>query len=173
MSDDQQTEEFEDDIDVGSVAKAGLSGKKIVMIAGVPTLLLLGSTGAYFSGVFSPSAEHAAAPEQHAATPVVSSTVFYDLPEMVVNLNSTGRRTNFLKIQVSLELASDAYIPQIEKMRPRVMDNFQVYLRELRVDDLRGSAGMYRLREELLARVNATIAPAEVKDVLFKEVLVQ
>jgi flagellar FliL protein len=56
---------------------------------------------------------------------------------------------------------------------PRIMDNFQVYLRELRIEDLKGSAGMYRLREELLVRVNAAAAPAKVRDVLFKEMLVQ
>ena len=56
---------------------------------------------------------------------------------------------------------------------PRVIDNFQTYLRELRLDDLKGSAGMYRLREELLVRVNAAAAPAKIKDVLFKEMLVQ
>jgi len=56
---------------------------------------------------------------------------------------------------------------------PRIIDNFQVYLRELRVGDLKGSAGIYRLREELLTRVNSAIAPSKVKGVLFKEMLVQ
>jgi len=56
---------------------------------------------------------------------------------------------------------------------PRIIDNFQVYLRELRLEDLRGSAGMYRLREELLTRVVAAAQPVRVKDVLFKEMLIQ
>ncbi|MFX9073467.1 flagellar basal body-associated FliL family protein, partial [Acinetobacter baumannii] len=56
---------------------------------------------------------------------------------------------------------------------PRIIDNFQVYLRELRLDDLKGSAGMYRLREELLLRVNMAAQPVKIKDVLFKEMLVQ
>ncbi len=58
-------------------------------------------------------------------------------------------------------------------MMPRIIDNFQVYLRELRVEDLKGSAGMYRLREEMLIRVSAAVAPAKINDVLFKEMLVQ
>ena len=58
-------------------------------------------------------------------------------------------------------------------LSPRIIDNFQVYLRELRVEDLRGSAGIYRLREELLARVNNAVHPTKVKDVLFKDMLVQ
>jgi flagellar FliL protein len=40
-------------------------------------------------------------------------------------------------------------------------------------DEVRGSAGTYRLREELIARANAAVAPARVVDVLFTEMLVQ
>ena len=100
-------------------------------------------------------------------------TVFYDLPELLVNLNSNSRRPSFLKITVSLELENPDDVTRIESVKPRIIDNFQVYLRELRIDDLRGSAGIYRLREELLARVNVSVHPATVKNVLFKEVLVQ
>jgi len=78
-----------------------------------------------------------------------------------------------LKIRVSLELSNADDIPRIQSVMPRIMDNFQVYLRELRIEDLKGSVGMYRLREELLARVNAAVAPAKVRDVLFKEMLIQ
>ncbi|MDY0241246.1 MAG: flagellar basal body-associated FliL family protein, partial [Rhodospirillaceae bacterium] len=85
----------------------------------------------------------------------------------------TGRKQNFLKIRVSLELKNALDVSRIEQVIPRIIDNFQVYLRELRIEDLQGSAGMLRLREELLARVNAAVAPATVNDILFKEILVQ
>ena len=61
----------------------------------------------------------------------------------------------------------------LERLMPRVIDHFQVYLRELRVDDLHGSAGVYRLKEELLRRVSAAAHPVEVRDVLFKDMLIQ
>ena len=99
--------------------------------------------------------------------------VFFPLEELIVNLNTGGRKSTFLKIKVSLELASAGDVKRIETVMPRIMDNFQVYLRELRIEDLKGSAGMYRLREELLTRVNTAAAPAKVRDVLFKEMLVQ
>ena len=82
-------------------------------------------------------------------------------------------RNATLKIRIALELQEQDDVPQIELMMPRILDNFQVYLRELRIEDLKGSAGMYRLREELLSRVAAAVAPARVNDVLFKEMLVQ
>ena len=78
-----------------------------------------------------------------------------------------------MKIRISLELASARDKAKMDTIMPRVIDNFQTYLRELRISDLKGSAGMYRLREELLVRVNAAAAPARIKDVLFKEMLIQ
>ena len=79
----------------------------------------------------------------------------------------------FLKLKISLELVRPEDVPKVESVMPKIIDNFQAYLRELRVEDLKGSSGMYRLREELLKRVGAAIAPATVNDVLFKEMLVQ
>ena len=92
---------------------------------------------------------------------------------MLVNLNGNGRRANYLKLIVSLELSDDENIKELEDAMPRIIDNFQVYLRELRVEDLHGTAGMQRLREELLLRVNAATKSGQVRDVLFKEMLVQ
>ena len=92
---------------------------------------------------------------------------------MIVNLNTGGRRSVFLNIKVSLELLSESDGDKVEVLMPRIIDYFQVYLRELRVEDLKGSAGMYRLREELLGRARAAVAPMQVKDVLFKQILIQ
>jgi flagellar FliL protein len=114
-----------------------------------------------------------AAPADAAGGPGGVGTVFYEMPEMLVNINTAGRTRNFLKIKVSLELASEQDIARIDNVLPRIVDNFQVYLRELRLEDLQGAAGMYRLREELLNRVNAAVRPSQVKDVLFKDMIVQ
>ncbi len=58
-------------------------------------------------------------------------------------------------------------------MLPRVLDSFQTYLREMRSTDLEGSAGLYRVRDELTRRVNLAVAPSRINAVLFKEILVQ
>lgn len=174
MSDEAEADEF--DADQDDAPKKKLSGKKIVLFILLPLLLIGGGgAGLKFSGLLggeaAPEEKKAAETEQKAPAPI--KTVFYELPEMVVNLNSRGRRPNFLKIKVSLELTNDQDADRLDSLRPRIIDNFQVYLRELRIDDLRGSAGVYRLREELLARVNAAVHPTKVTNVLFKEVLVQ
>ena len=61
----------------------------------------------------------------------------------------------------------------IKPSMPRVTDIFQTYLRELRPTDLNGSAGLFRLKEELTRRVNYAVAPNQVSAVLFKEIVVQ
>jgi flagellar protein FliL len=95
------------------------------------------------------------------------------MPDILVNLSSTGDRTQYLKVKVVLELPDEQMKAQIQPLMPRVIDMFQTYLRELRATDLDGSAGLYRLKEELTRRVNAAIAPERINAVLFKEIVVQ
>ena len=150
-----------------------LSGKKLILFIVLPIVLLLAAgAGVYFSGLLSPKKEeHHEEPkpeEKESAVPI-----FYDVPDMLINLNTTGRRPTFLKINISLQISREADRGELDRVMPRIIDNFQVYLRELRLEDLRGSAGMYRLREELLTRVTAAAQPVRIKDVLFKEMLIQ
>lgn len=159
-------------------AEAGGKKKKsklmLFVIIGVVVLLAAGA-GLYFSGILGTltGKPAATAEKKEDAPPPAKAAIFYDLPDMLVNLNSPGRKTNFLKITVSLQIESAADQPKIQAVQPRIVDTFQTYLRELRLEDLRGSAGLYRLREELLMRVNEAVAPVKVDDVLFKEMLVQ
>ncbi len=98
---------------------------------------------------------------------------FHDLPETTVNLKARGSKKRFLKLQLALELNSEEDVAIVDAAITRITDNFNVFLREMRVEDLEGSAGMYRVREELILRINGAIAPLKVRDVLFKEMLIQ
>ena len=93
---------------------------------------------------------------------------------MIVNLNDHGdQKGAFMKLTVALEVANEEMMLEIQPRMAKVVDAFQVYLRELRRSDLEGSAGVYRLKEELLRRVNVAIYPSSVESILFKEILVQ
>ncbi|RME64377.1 MAG: flagellar basal body protein FliL [Alphaproteobacteria bacterium] len=169
MADEAELESIDETLDEAPARKR-LSGKKIVLFA-APVLLLLLGGGAYFMGLFGGKAEEAQVAEGKPAEPV--EVIFYEVPEMLVNLNTGERKASYLKIRVALEVDRQSAAIELEQKLPRVIDNFQIYLRELRIEDLSGSAGMFRLKEELLRRVNLAVAPTEVKDVLFKEMLVQ
>src|SRR5690606_32039383 len=148
-----------------------LSGKQLVLFVLVPLLLLLAG------GLLLLKAGGGEKERQSATAEAVSNepkeVLFYDLPEMLVNLNTSARKASYLKIRVALEVDRRSALAQLDAKLPRIIDDFQIYLRELRLEDLNGSAGMFRLKEELLSRVNTSVYPTEVKDVLFKEMLVQ
>ena len=157
----------------GGSSRKKLSGKKLILFIVLPIFVAgAGAAGVYFSGLADSylGIEKSADEEE---VFVFKKAVFFDLPEMLVNLNSSGRRTNFLKINISLELDEESDIQNLELLMPRIVDGFQIYLRELRVDDLRGSAGMYRLREDLLRRISEVVKPIKINDILFKEILIQ
>jgi flagellar FliL protein len=108
------------------------------------------------------------------AQAAIKPAIFVDLPDVLVNLANAGTdRTQYLKVKIVLELPDPTVVAQIQPLMPRVMDAFQTYLRELRPTDLDGSAGLYRLKEELTRRVNAAVAPSRITAVLFKEIVVQ
>ncbi|MBI4031191.1 MAG: flagellar basal body-associated FliL family protein [Proteobacteria bacterium] len=170
--------------------KKGLDAKKIVLFIVLPLLLLAGiGGGLYFSGILDKflgkggeAGEHAAddghggggsGGDGHSKAADAGGAYFLQIPNMIVNLSSQDGQPRYLRLSVQLELANDADLKAVEAVMPRVVDQFQTYLRELRVKDLRGSAGIYRLQVELLSRVNAAAYPVEVKDVLFQEILIQ
>lgn len=141
---------------------------KLIIIAAAAFLVLgAGGTGAYLI-------LGAAKASNTASAAQIKPAVFLDLPDVLVNLSNSGSdRTQYLKVKVVLELPEQAMIQQVQPVMPRVMDAFQTYLRELRPTDLDGSAGLYRLKEELTRRVNAAVAPNRINAVLFKEIIVQ
>ena len=143
---------------------------KLILIA-VPVVLLLAGAGLWFTGILPHLLGMDKKHEQEAAKPVPPSYV--DLPEMVANLNGNPRRPSYIKLDARVEVPKPGDVEKVKAAMPRLQDLMQTYLREMRPEELRGSAGTYRLREELLARANAAVAPAKVSDVLFTQMLVQ
>ncbi len=161
-----------------------LPPKKLMIIGGAAlvVLLIIGGSAAYFMGLFSKkkvedvkkgTPEQIAAASAGAPPKAIKLPHFIDLPDMTVNLLNSGAKPLYLRMKVSLELADATMAPQVQPLLPRIVDAFQVLVREMRPADLEGSAGVQRLKEELTRRVNLTIQPARVEGVLFKELLVQ
>jgi flagellar FliL protein len=151
-----------------AATKKRFSLKRILIALG--GLVVVGGGGYFaYDFLFAGKSEHVAASAE------AKPAVFMDMPEVLVNLSNTGtsERTQYLKVKVVLELPDQQMSGQIQPVMPRLMDTFQTYLRELRPTDLDGSAGLYRLKEELTRRVNAAIAPNRINAVLFKEIVIQ
>lgn len=154
----------------GQEAQKGKSrfklGKKQMVMAAIGLAALIGiGGGAYFFM----SGTH----EEAAASVEKQPVVFVDLPDMMVNLTAPSERPKYLKLKIALEVADEKQAEQVRPLLPRVVDSFQTHVREMRPEDLDGSAGMYRLKEELLRRINQAVFPAKVDAILFKELLLQ
>lgn len=141
----------------------GMSRKQMMIVGGAVLLLAGGGAGGF---IFLGGKK---APEE-AATP---KAIYHELPEMMVNLATGNDRPQYLRVRITLEVDDSSVIEALRPSMPRVIDTFQVHLRELRPSDLDGSAGLFRLREELTRRVNHAIAPKKIRAVLFREVVVQ
>ena len=199
MADEKdQIDEENEDGEEGAEGEEGKKkgGKKKLLIILIPVLLLVGAAaGAYFMGLLDPllGVEVVAEGEEgsegkrdtkdgrddgkkengESDEEEVGDTAFIAIPTMIVNLNTEDGTPRYLRLTVQLELEEPDKKEAVEAVIPRVIDQFQTYLRELRVRDLRGSAGIYRLQMELLWRVNQATDPIEIKDVLFQEILIQ
>jgi len=156
----------------GEAAEVAAPKGKLKLIIAVVAVLAIVGGGATWFFFFRGHGEEAQAEAAAAAAPKPPS--FVDVPDMMVNLvGNPGERVQYLKVKVVLEVKEEKQIEAIKPSMPRVTDIFQSYLRELRPADLNGSAGLFRLKEELTRRVNAAVAPNQVNAVLFKEIIVQ
>jgi flagellar protein FliL len=153
----------------GAAAVAAPKSKLKLIIMVVGLLGMLGIGAATWFLFFSHHDE-----EKHAEAPPAKPPSFVEVPDMLVNLvGAPGERVQYLKVKVVLEVKEEKNIEAIKPAMPRVTDIFQTYMRELRPSDLNGSAGLFRLKEELTRRVSAAVAPIPVSAVLFKEIVVQ
>jgi flagellar protein FliL len=161
------TPEAEGEGEAAAPKKSFLS-KKLIFMAAAGVLVLGSAAGGWFFFF------HAKPHEEKPAPVAVKPPAFLDMPEVVVNLSSTNNgRAQYLKARIVLEVTDQKLADEIKPVLPRVMDAFQTYLREMRANDLEGSAGLYRVRDELTKRVNLAVAPSRINAVLFKEIVVQ
>jgi flagellar FliL protein len=149
---------------------------KLLLIA-VPVLLIAVGAGGWFSGVIpsllSPKPKSAQTDTSVAAVVAAAPPIYVDVPEFIANLNVSGKRPSYLKLHAKLEIGAKADEAAVSAAMPRIQDLFQTYLRDMRPEELRGSEGSYRLREELIDRATTAASPAHVTDVLFVEMVVE
>ncbi|WP_279356386.1 flagellar basal body-associated protein FliL [Methylobacterium indicum] len=153
----------------GQDAAAPGGGKKKLIMIGAAVLVLAGAGGGFM--VMRSRAAHAEKPAAEQKLPVA----FMDVREMNVNLMPEPGQTQprFVRLKIALEVRDSKVAAEVQPLMPRVEDTFQVFVRELRVGDFEAAGGTYRLREELLRRVNVAVYPAKVDAVLFKDFIIQ
>lgn len=177
---DSESDSAESAAEDGAVpAKKSRFNKKMIIIGGAVVLLLIigGVLAAMFLFKGEAKGEEAAAGE-HAAAPAEgghgeAGATYIDAPAMVVNLRGADGTARFLKIRFTLVPESAGKVEEIKAKLPAVVDAFQPFLRELRPEDLAGSAAVFRIKEEMLVRANGALGPGEIKDILIQDLIQQ
>lgn len=158
----------------GTPVEAAPKGKKKLIIIILAVLLLGGGgAGVFMSGMLGGGGKKGDAKSEEEAALTKEQIMYHDMDEFLVNLNNPGTQVSFLKAVITLELPNQLSLNEVQEKMPKVRDIFQVYLRELRSSDLQGSAGLQRLRAELLLRVNSVMEKGKVNNILFKEIIIQ
>jgi flagellar protein FliL len=164
MADNEQAE------GAAEAAAAAPKGKLKLVIAVAVVLAVAGGGATWFFFM----RHHGEEGHAEAAAPPPKPPSYVEVPDLLVNLiGLPGERVQYLKVKIVLEVKEEKQVEAIKPSLPRVTDIFQTYMRELRPSDLNGSAGLFRLKEDLTRRVNAAVAPNQVSAVLFKEVVIQ
>lgn len=148
-----------------------------MLLIAIPVLLVAIGAGGWFSGVI-PSLlgarpKVAGIDSSKPAVAAAVPPVYVDVPEIIANLNVSGKRPSYMKLHAKLEIATKADEAAVTAAMPRILDLFQTYLRDMRPEELRGSEGSYRLREELIDRATTASAPAHITNVLFLEMIIE
>ncbi len=147
-------------------------GRRRLILLAAPVALVGIGAGLWFTGILSNllGTRHAQSESEPARPP---TPIYVDLPELITNLNSNPQRPNYVKVTARLEVMKQEDVERVKAAMRRLQDLVLTYMREMRPQELRGSAGTYRLREELIARANLAAAPARITDVLFTQMLIQ
>src|SRR3954453_14281290 len=152
-------------------------GRRKLLLLALPAGLAAVGAGLWFRGIrpklLGGTGEHHGAEEGAPVAAAARPPVFFDMPEIIANLNAPGRRASYIRLRSKLELSKPEDAAAVQAAMPRLLDLYATYLREMRPEELRGSAGTQRLREELIARASLAAAPARITDVLFTEILLQ
>ena len=144
--------------------------KKKIVIGAVAALLLLGGGGGAYAYLGAQTSE--AAGEEHAEAES-DDTEFVDVPPMVVNLRSADGAQRFVKLHFMLVPGPEGDAAVLEKKLPLLLDAYQPFLRELRPEDLAGSAAVFRIKEEMLVRAHDVLGEGRVKDILIQDLIQQ
>lgn len=181
MAEENEEDTGEEDVAEGE-GKSGPDIKKLALFVGLPAVIVVLAlvAGALFlfgggdSDVADAEGEDAVESAAMAAAAAQAQSYYvYDIEEpLIVNVQAASGATMLLSLRLQLEIADPSVQPVLDARMGRVLDQYAAFLRELSPDDLAGSAGLHRVRLELLRRTNLAIAPARVEGVLITQMLV-
>ena len=149
---------------------------KLFLILGVVIVLLAGGGGATFWWLRAPAeAAGAAAPSPAAKKLDLAAAGIVTFEPFIVNLADPGAK-RFLRINVRLLVASAeeaTHIQESEVLLMRLRSDILDLLTEQTSERIVSAEGKADLKKAIIEHSHATVAPAEIADVLFSDFVVQ
>jgi flagellar FliL protein len=107
--------------------------------------------------------------ETHVAAEAVETAevAFVALDPMVITLSS-GSNRQLLRFTAQLDV-NPAAVEEVEKIKPRIVDILNGYLRALEVEDLEAPAALVKIRSQMLQRVKIVAGDGRINDLLVME----
>lgn len=165
MSDDEENVEETEEAE-GASAEGGKKKLFIIIGAVVGLLLVGGGVGAYFmmSG---------GEPKEEVVEEVPPGPpTYHEFPQLVVDLKKDGKRTNYIKIKIVVEIVTRD-LPLLQERELKIVDKVQSYLRSQTRADVAEGAGTEHMRAGITKIVQDVMGDVKIEGVLFREILLQ
>lgn len=136
--------------------------KKMIIIAGVALVVILGIAAALYFFVFN---------KKDSAEPVVVTSEF-ELEEMYSNIADPGK---ILKSRIVIQYTDDKLADKLSSNKTRIVNDINQLYRTKTLEQLSAPNGQERLRADILELVQGILEadPEQVTDILFLDFIVQ
>ncbi len=94
------------------------------------------------------------------------------LEPFIVNLAEPGGK-RFIKVTMEMELGSKEMDTEVKNKLPQFKDHIITVLSSKTMDEVITAEGKFKLKEEIMARINQNLKTGVVKNVFFTEFVVQ
>lgn len=98
-------------------------------------------------------------------------TVFSDLPPLLAELKRGSARAHVIKIALAVEVPKSQQA-HLDARQIAIQEALTARFRRYERRELEGSGGADRLRAEILAIINTTLAPAAASRVLYRQLII-
>ncbi|MFQ5560826.1 MAG: flagellar basal body-associated protein FliL, partial [Nitrospinota bacterium] len=96
----------------------------------------------------------------------------FPLPSFIVNLADVGGN-RFIKVTFQLELSNGRLAEEITKRLPQVQDQIITVLSSKKMEDVTDADGKFKLKSEIMRRLNQFMTTGAVSNIYYTEFVVQ
>lgn len=165
----EENQSLAEDSDI-KINEPASRGKRILLFL-IPILIILLSGLIYFIVSYFRDANTQEVKVEKVNKQLTDNYLYHDFDGILVGLYTADNQRSFLKVSFSIQMSDEATMDALTSKSPIVRDAVQLFLRELRPEELSGTAGVLMIKTEFIKRINKIISPMKIDDILFKELL--